>query len=259
MRAAPRSWWQATAWSSSVANRDVERLGPFLDQPKPEVDVAEQPPLLGGPERRRPTELAGSADVVEQGGREEQICAQAGMELRGLPGKRRDADRVLEQPARVGVVRLGGRERAERGSKLRVVREAAHDRHQPRMRDLRREELEKAVELVRVAAQPGRQLAGIRIGRLDRTDVQLEPFPELRDAAEHAHRIAFGEATVEKLDVVPDPGLDPARRVDELEREVRRALLRPQPLLARDGVDAFDDAILCELVDGAHELSLGGR
>jgi len=72
------------------------------------------------------------------------------------------------------------------------------------------------------------------------------------DAPEHAHCVAFAETAVEELDVVPDAGRDPAARVDELEREVRRAVLRPQPLLLRDRVHALERPVLLQLRDRGH-------
>ena len=108
------------------------------------------------------------------------------------------------------------------------------------MRDLAGEELEEAVELVGVAAQPRREPGRVGVRGLDRADLELQPVVEALDAAEHAHGVALGEAAVEQLDVVPDPPLDPAGRVDELEREVGRALPGRAPLLARDRVDALD-------------------
>ena len=51
---------------------------------------------------------------------------------------------------------------------------------------------------------------------------------------------------------MPDAGLDAPARVDELEREVVRARARTQAPLARDGVDAFDDAVFRKLGDRAH-------
>jgi hypothetical protein len=124
------------------------------------------------------------------------------------------------------------------------------------MRDLRREELEEAVELVRVAPEGGRELGRIGLGALHGADLELEPLAEAGDAAEHAHGVALGEAAVQELDVVPHPGLDPAGAVDELERQVGGTFPRPQPLLARDRVDALDDAILRQLGDAAHSRSL---
>src|SRR4029078_3414816 len=93
----------------------------------------------------------------------------------------------------------------------------------------------------------------------ERAHVDLEAVAELLDAPEHPHRVALGEAGVEQLDVVPDPSVDPPTRVDELEREVWSAALRPHSLLARDRVDPFDDPLLSQLSDCAHVASLGPR
>ena len=86
-----------------------------------------------------------------------------------------------------------------------------------------------------------------------RAHVELEPVAVPLDAPEHANRVALVEPRVEQLDVVPDAPLDAPARVDQLEREVRRAALRPQPALARDRVDPLDDAILGQLGDRAHQ------
>src|SRR5690348_12511879 len=116
------------------------------------------------------------------------------------------------------------------------------------MRNLRGEELEEAFELVRVPPHCRRKLRRVRTGRrLERAHVDLKPVAELLDAAEYVHGVALGEAGVEQLDVVPDTCVDPAAGVDQLEREIRSAVLRPQPLLARDGVDALDDTLLGQL------------
>ena len=71
-------------------------------------------------------------------------------------------------------------------------------------------------------------VAGSTSARLERPHVELEPVAEPLDPAEHAHRVALGEAAVEQLDVVPDARVDVPGRVDELEREVGRAALRPR-------------------------------
>ena len=125
------------------------------------------------------------------------------------------------------------------------------------MRHLAGEELEEAVELVCVTAHARREPGRIGIRRLDRADLELQAVVEALDAPEHAHGIPFGKAAVEQLDVVPDPALDPPRRVDELEHEIRSALPRRAPLLAGDGVHALDGSVRCQLGDGAHGLSLG--
>ena len=124
------------------------------------------------------------------------------------------------------------------------------------MRDLAGQELEEALQLVGVAAQRRRQARRVDVGRLERAHVELEPVAEALDAAEHAHRVALAEAPVEQLDVVPDARLDPPARVDELEREVRRAALRPQLPLGLDGEDALDDAVLGEVGDHARESTV---
>ena len=172
------------------------------------------------------------------------------MELAQLAADRRDADGVLEQPARIRVVPVGRRGiRPQR----RSAEHAHDDRAQPVVVHLGDEELEEALQLVGVAAQRRRHRRRVdAVRRLERAHVELERVAELLDASEHAHGVAFAEAPVEQLDVVPDARGDAAARVDELEREVRRAVLRPQPLLLRDGVDAFDGAVLLELRDRGH-------
>src|SRR5262249_45433202 len=96
--------------------------------------------------------------------------------------------------------------------------------------------------------------------RLDSSDFELETVAVALDAAEHPNCIALGEARVEQLDVVPDPTLDRSARVDELEREVVVPVARPQAALARDGIDALDDSVLCQLRDSAHRPpSLGPK
>ena len=116
------------------------------------------------------------------------------------------------------------------------------------------EELEEAFELVRVAAQARSQARRIdALGRLERPHLDLELVAEPLDAAEHAHRVAGVEPSVEHVDVVPDARGDPAARVDELEREIARAVPRAQPLLARHRVDPLNGAVFLELGDGRHE------
>jgi putative drug exporter of the RND superfamily len=166
------------------------------------------------------------------------------VQLRGLTGERCDADRVLEQSAGVGVMVVG------RG---RICAQVAGGEHRPngrgeaRMGDLRDEELDEAGELVAVPAQGRGQRRRVDIGRLERANVELEPVAEPLDAAEHTDCVAFREPAVEQLDVLPHARLDAPGRVDELEREVRRTRLRPQPSLRLHGVDGLDNPVLCEL------------
>src|SRR5262245_15492494 len=173
------------------------------------------------------------------------------MELRHLAADRRDADRVLEQPARVAVMSVDrGRKRAEPPSQGFVADEAPHCRLQAGMRDLAGQELEEAFELVAVPTQARRERLGIELlGGLERTDLQLQPVAEAVDAPQHTHGVTLAEAAVEEVDVAPHARLDPSARIDELEREVRSTRAGPQTLLLRDRVDAFDDAVLLELGD----------
>ncbi len=116
------------------------------------------------------------------------------------------------------------------------------------------EKLEEAFELVGVPAQARSKARGVDVlGGLERPHLDLERVPEPLDAAEHAHGVACLEASVEQVDVVPHARSDASARVDELEREVARAVSRPQPLLARHGVDALNGAVFLELRDGRHE------
>ena len=135
--------------------------------------MAEQPALGGLPESRAGLELDRAADVVQERGGEEQVGAEARMQLAELAADRRDADRVLEQAAGVVVVAVGGGgQRAEPAADLRVAEDAPDGRLQPGVRDLAGEELEEAVELVGVAAhrrreaRPGRSSGA---GSIERT------------------------------------------------------------------------------------------
>ena len=112
------------------------------------------------------------------------------------------------------------------------------------MRDLAGEELEEAVQLGGVASHGRRERGRVEVfGRLERAHLELEPVAETVDPPEHPDGVALGEAAVQEVDVGPDPRFDPPARVDELERQVRGAAARPQPLLLGDRVHAFDDAV----------------
>ena len=182
------------------------------------------------------------------------------MELRGLAAERRDADRVLEETARVAVMPVGaggGKRSQRRADRRRPARTSRRATARPGWRDLVGEELEEAVELVRVAAERGGELGRIGVvHRLDRPHLHLQPPAEALDASEDAHRVALAEALVEQLDVAPDPRLDATARVRELEREVRRARLGAPPLLLGDREHALDGPVLGELGDRGHVRSL---
>src|SRR5581483_3100715 len=181
------------------------------------------------------------------------------MQLGQLATDRRHADRVLEQPAGVDMVSFGcGRKRAHALPRLRVEHRADGGA-QARMAQLRGEEVEEPVQLVRVAAHRRRERCGVGVRLFDRPHVELERVPESLDPAQDSYGVALGEPRVEELDVVPDPSLDPAGRVDELEREIVRARARPQPPLPRDRIDALHDAVFRELCNRRHRSILGPK
>src|SRR5919204_6372983 len=209
------------------------------------MDMAEKAPLLRLPEDGPAAELERPADIVEKRRREQQVGAEPRVELRRLAAERRHADGVLEQPAGVRVVVLEGRREVTQ----RAAGEHSLDRlPQARVRDLGRQELEEAFELVRVAPEGWRHRLRVDVGGgLDRANGELETIAEALDTAEDAHGVALAEAAVEELDVLPHARVDAAARIDELEREVRSAGLRPQALLPGDPEHAFDHPVLGEL------------
>src|SRR2546425_12304656 len=108
------------------------------------------------------------------------------------------------------------------------------------MRDLAGEEIEEPVELVGIAPERRRQRDRVRLrGSFQAADLQLQSVAELLYATEHVYRVAFGEARIEELHVVPDARLDSPARIDELQGEVGGPVSRSQPALARDRVDAL--------------------
>ena len=237
----------------------IEVTGAFLEHPQAEVHVAEQPALLGPPERRAAAELADAPDVVQERGGEQEIVAEPWMQLRGLAAERRDAHGVLEQSARVAVVPVGTgcRKRAECLPDLGVANERAHHLREAGVRDLGCEELEEAVELVGVATERGRQLGRIGVLRgLDGPDLHLELAAEPFHATEDVHGVTFTEALVEQVDVVPDSRLDASARVRELESEVRGSGASAPTLLLRDREHALDGPVLREVGDRGHAPSL---
>jgi len=78
--------------------------------------MPEQAPLRRRAKRRAPLELYRAPDVVQEGGRKQEVRAQARVKLRSLATQRGDADGVLEEPAGIAVVPVGtgGGQRPER-------------------------------------------------------------------------------------------------------------------------------------------------
>ena len=205
--------------------------------------MAEQPPLLGRRERR-------AAGELERRGRRRAAAppraassaAQPRVELRRLAAERRDPDRVLEQPARVGVVVVGVAGNAARSRSASTARTVAA---QPRVRELVDEELEEPLQLRRRrGGAPASGVAGstsaassVRTSSCSRSR-NFSTRPSTRTASPSPKRPSSSSTSFQtRASMRP-------RRVDELEREVRRAALRAQPPLRLDGEDALDDAVL---------------
>ena len=232
------------------ANGDGERARVLLDEAQAEVDVPEKLPLRSGQVERPAIELERPPCVVKQGRGDEEVAPEAAMELRGFAAERRDGDRVLEEAACVAVMGIRRRgQRAEAVAEVAPGEEARDELAQAGVREFLGEELEEAVELVEVAAGLRDERSRIRLRRLERAHVELQPVAEALDTREDTDRVSFPEAPVEQLDVVPYARFHSSARVDELEREVRAARPRPQAALTGDGVHRLDDAVLRQLRD----------
>ena len=218
--------------------------------------MAEQASFVGRPEGRpRPSSTVRPTSWRSAAG-EQQVGTQPRVELRqsrGRASRRRPCARAA-RPRTSGGRRAS---REARGARAETSsRETRADgRAQPRVvrsrpaRNSRKPSSSSASR--RIAGRQPRRDRRLRRG-LERAHLELEPVAEALDPAEHAHRVAFGEARVEQLDVVPDARLDASARVDELEREIRAPPSCAQALLLRDRVDALDGAVLLELRDRGH-------
>jgi uncharacterized protein (DUF1015 family) len=240
-------------------HRWIEVGGALLDHAQPEVDVPQQPPLLGLAKDGAAPQFAHAADVVQQRRRKEQVDAQPWMELRRLAAEGRHSDRVFEQPSRVAVVAVdpGCREVPVALADRSILEQRPDDGRKGWVCDLRREELEEAVQLVGVPSQARSQARGIgALNGLHRPHLHLELPREALDAPEDADGVSLLEALVEELDVGPDARLDATAGVGELERQVRGAGSRPPPFLPRHGEHALDHSILGQVGDRRHGTSL---
>jgi len=196
----------------------LESPGLLFEHSEAEMDVAEEPTLDRGLEERAPVQLPDPSDVVEERRCDQQVAAQAAMELGRVPAKRCYGHGVFQEPTRVAVVAFWRRGQGpEPRSELGVFRKATHESRQPGVGDLADQELEEAVQLLEVAPRGRRERRGVVLGRLDRTYVELEAIPKALHPTQHSHGVPLAETPVEELHVVPHAGLDPPARVDELE------------------------------------------
>ena len=240
----------------------VEVAAALLDHPQAEVDVSEQAPLVRLPERRARPELADPADVVQERGGEDDVVAEARMELRGLAAERGDADRVLEEAARVAVVTVGrgGGERPERLADLGVATNESTTAARPFVRDLGGEELEEAVELVRIAphGRGERGRVGV-LGGLDRAHLHLQlppkrsTRPSTRTASPSPKRWSSRSTSFQtRASTRPLASASSSARYGS-------ACAGASPLLSGDCEHAFDGPVLDELGDRGHVSSLWAK
>jgi uncharacterized protein (DUF1015 family) len=182
------------------------------------------------------------------------------VDLSRVAADRGHGDGVLEQAAGVVVMDIGARRQlAQSGAEELVTEEAADQLLQAGVAELAAEELQKAVKLVGIPSQPGRESGHILLRRFERPDCELQSVPVPVDASEDTHGVTLAEAAVEQLDVGPDPGFDATASVDELEGEVVGAGACPAALLLRDRVYPLHDPVFPELRDRTHRPSLGRK
>ena len=181
-------------------------------------------------------------------------CSRRGCSTHVSTASVPDRDRVLEQPAEVGVVAVArARRAAQRRAQLAVSEQVAQQRGEPRVADLAREVLEEAVELVEVAVGHGQERRRVGVVRAgDRAQLELQLLAEALDAARDAHEVAAARSARPARSASRNTraAIAPGA-VAQLHREVGRARARDQSVLARAGEDAAD------LVAGAQVVATG--
>jgi Protein of unknown function (DUF1015) len=231
----------------------------LLDDPETQVDMTEELALSRREKERTAVELADAPHVVQERCGEQDVRAQPRVELRRLAADRGDRDRVLDEPACVGMVSVGRRrEHAQARAEVRVPHEAPDEVPEARVRDLAREELEEPVELFDVPPGFRHELCRVGLRGLEGPHLELEAISEALDAPEYPDGVPFREALVQEIDVAPDAGVDPTAGIHELEGEIGAAAARAEALFAGNGEDALDDPVLGELRD-RHPPIVGPR
>ena len=109
--------------AARASSPDVARA--LVEHPQPELDVPEQPALVGQLDLGAERELAGAPEVVDDRGGEQQVLVEPRVQRARLDGQRGHRDGVLEQPAEVGVVAVArARLAAQRRAQLVVAEHA---------------------------------------------------------------------------------------------------------------------------------------
>ena len=213
MRAERASWCTATAWSSSARTSASSAAARVSIKRSPRCTCPSRRPSSVG-RKTGPRVSSRSGRHRADGRSQEQVAAQARVQLRRLAAEGGHADCVFEEAARGGVMAVGGGGQASQlTSKVHVVDETGGSRTQSRVRDLAREELEEAVELVGVSSQRGQ--------------ARRDPGPRQARASAHRAEACRGRGR---------PGRGRARR--HLQRSANRVAprrSRPWPRCDRSG------------------------
>ena len=176
------------------------------------------------------------------------------MQRAGLDGQRGHGHRVLEQPTQVGVVTVARRgPAAQRRAQPVVAQDTRQQGAQRRVAHLAGQMLEEAVELVEVAVgdgQEGGRIGVPRVGASDRADVDLQLLAEALDPPGDADQVAAVEAPGVQVGITEDPSRERSGAIAQLDREVRRAGARDEPILARAGEDPGQLVAVAQGADG---------
>src|SRR5215207_10314057 len=119
------------------------------------------------------------------------------MDLSRFAAQSRHRDGVFEQASSPGVVPVGSRRQDPQAfTKGGIGDEPADHVLQSRMCDLRGEEVEEAVELFDVAARRRHERGWVRLSRLERANIELEPVAKALHPTKYPHGVALVEAAV---------------------------------------------------------------
>ena len=223
------------------------------DHLRADRQMAQQPALVADREFRPVGELARLADVVNERRRHQQVGVQPGMELAQVADQRPDGDRVLQQPAEVGVMPAPGAGCAAELAGLRPGEDKPlDDAAQAGIVDLAAQVLEEALELLHRAIGGGQELGGVeRAGVQSSHLVELgrQLAPEALQPAANQHRVAALEAQPDPVGLAEYASRNRARAVAQLDGQVRAPVPGRQAVLAHACVAALEALTGAQLGD----------
>ena len=227
-----------------------------------ERHVAHERARLAQRDLRAELKLECLAHVMEDRRGQEEVGVEPRMERAGLEGERGHRHGVLEEAAEVGVVsRARARRAAELVAKAGVAEERVEQRAQVGVVDLPPEVLEEAVELLDVAVGDRQELRRVRHllrCALDRFQLDLELVAEALHATADRHEIASLELARQEIGVAERAAGDRAGAVAQLDRQVRRAVLGGQAVLASAREHPLDLTARSQLRNGHVPIVIAG-